>query len=237
MSVSEYCVVWEKTGSPCQRGNCVICREALRCPHFGERDSTQGTGFCPCHVTCSCRSPGAKCHKLKVMPVPQAPISPPPVGGMEAKGTKLDVGKLRFDLVPVRAMTMFVAVLSFGAKKYGANNWRNLIGWRWRYVGAGLRHIFAYMGGERTDPESRFHHLSHALCCFFFILDNELALEANLVVPDGDAIPPELSSKETSDYKLSAQCVTHEFKPTDPEAYGSPCLICGAQGIEHHKVK
>ena len=116
-----------------------------------------------------------------------------PIGGVEEKGTKLDVGKLRFDLVPVRAMWEFVGVLTFGAKKYGANNWRNLIGWRWRYIGAGLRHVFSYMSGDRSDSESGSHHLSHALCCFFFVLDNELAIEAGVkTVPDGDAIPPEV---------------------------------------------
>lgn len=158
---------------------------------------------CWCHVTCACRAPGASCHALPAQPVPQAPISPPPVGGMEAKGTKLDVGKLRFDLVPVRAMTMFVAVLSFGAKKYGANNWRNLIGWRWRYIGAGLRHVFAYMGGESRDPESGFHHLSHALCCFFFILENELTLADGGTTPDGDAIPPELTEGDAANLKMA----------------------------------
>lgn len=155
------------------------------CPRGHATDGS--TRFsCNCHATCECRQPGVKCHTL-----PAAPI-----GGMEKKGTKLDVGKSRFDLVPVRAMTMFVAVLTFGAVKYGANNWRNLIGWRWRYVGAGLRHVFAYMGGERCDSESGFHHLSHALCCFFFILENDLSIEAGgeaaARVPDGDAIPLEV---------------------------------------------
>lgn len=114
----------------------------------------------------------------------------------ETTGTKLDAGKNRLDLVPVRAHLEFGKVLTFGAKKYGAGNWMKVIGWRWRYIGAGLRHIYEYMLGNHRDDESGFHHLAHALCCFYFVLDNELTLEAepsllNRAVPDGDALPPE----------------------------------------------
>lgn len=116
-----------------------------------------------------------------------------PMGG-EAKGstgTKFDQGKPRLDLMPMRALLEYSMVLTFGAEKYGANNWRKVVGWRWRYLGAGLRHVVAYALGERSDVESSRHHLAHALCCFSFVLENELNLELGSTdVPDGDAVPP-----------------------------------------------
>lgn len=124
-----------------------------------------------------------------------------PMGG-EAKtsGVKLDGGKVRLDLMPMHAWLEVGKVLTFGALKYGANNWRKVAGWRWRYIGAGLRHVTAYMLGERSDPESGLHHLSHAMCCFLFVLENELVIESgSLAVPDGDAqtVPtPALSAVE-----------------------------------------
>lgn len=114
--------------------------------------------------------------------------------GREAKtnGVKLDVGKPRMDLIPMLAQLEFAKVLTFGVKKYGANNWRKVVGWRWRYVAAGLRHITYYALGERSDPETGLHHLAHALCCFSFVLDNELSIERGATtVPDGDAVEPQ----------------------------------------------
>lgn len=120
-----------------------------------------------------------------------------PMGGVakSATGTKYDAGKPRMDLLPMRAVLETAKVLAFGAKKYGANNWRKVLGWRWRYTGAGLRHVAAYVLGETHDAESGLHHLSHALCCFMFVLDNELTIAAHesglITVPDGDAVPLE----------------------------------------------
>lgn len=111
---------------------------------------------------------------------------------MSEAGKKYDAGKPRWDLVPLRAHSEFVDVLTFGAEKYTANGWRQVIGWRWRYTRAGLGHVIKYMMGQRNDEETRKHHLAHALCCFYFVLEHELAIEAGVVVPDGDAeAPPE----------------------------------------------
>lgn len=105
-------------------------------------------------------------------------------------GKKLDKGKPRYDLIPTRALLEFVRVLTFGVEKYEANGWRKVIGWRWRYLRAGLTHVFQYIGGQACDPETGYHHLAHALCCFFFVLDNELAIVDGVTVPDGDAPAP-----------------------------------------------
>lgn len=155
-------------------------------------------------------------------------------------GTKFDGGKLRMDLVPVRAFKEFVAVLTFGAAKYGAGNWRKVIGWRWRYMGAAFRHMWDYMLGEKTDPESGRHHLAHALCCLFFVLDNELTLrdEPKTIVPDGDTeeVPPEprssMKREPVPNLELNAgetRCACGTSKCSLPPQWAGR-WVCGAKG-------
>lgn len=59
------------------------------------------------------------------------------------------------------------AVLTFGAKKYASHNWRKGLH-QSRLLGAALRHVVAYLGGEDRDPESHLSHLYHASCCLMF---------------------------------------------------------------------
>lgn len=86
-------------------------------------------------------------------------------------GRKFDSEKTRLDLLPFRALEKVGEVLTYGAKKYEPDNWRHVEGWRWRYLGAVLRHIFAWQRGERLDPESGLPHLAHAACCVLFLLE------------------------------------------------------------------
>lgn len=96
----------------------------------------------------------------------------PDVNGSQ-QGTKHDADKPRYDLVPWVAVSVVVKVLTFGAKKYGAENWRGVENWRRRYFAAALRHVFNWWGGERCDPETGLPHLAHAVCCLLFILELE----------------------------------------------------------------
>lgn len=91
-----------------------------------------------------------------------------------AVGMKFDTEKPRLDLLSPIGVLAVAEVLTYGAKKYAPNNWRNVIGWRWRYIGAALRHIFAYQRGERIDPESGLPRLAHAACCLLFMLELDL---------------------------------------------------------------
>ena len=86
---------------------------------------------------------------------------------------KHDEGKPRPELLPPRALEEIAVVLAYGARKYTADNWRKNKDAS-RYVGAALRHVIAYMRGERSDPETERHHLAHACCCLMFIVDLEL---------------------------------------------------------------
>lgn len=82
---------------------------------------------------------------------------------------KNDSSKLRYDLVPPEALRELAKVLTYGANKYGADNWR-LCDDSSRYLAAAYRHIEAYRMGEMCDPESGLHHLSHALTNLAFMV-------------------------------------------------------------------
>ncbi len=85
---------------------------------------------------------------------------------------KNDDGKPRVELIPPLALLEIGKVLEFGAKKYGANNWRNGMHWS-RLHGAALRHLLAWFGGEHKDAESDLSHLAHAACCILFLMECE----------------------------------------------------------------
>lgn len=82
-------------------------------------------------------------------------------------GTKHDAEKIRLDLLSTQWLSGVGKVLTFGAKKYAAHNWRQGIEMS-RLMGAALRHITAYNGGEDNDPETGLSHLWHASCCLMF---------------------------------------------------------------------
>lgn len=84
-----------------------------------------------------------------------------------AEGIKYDDGKIRFDLLDPVFEEGIAKVLTFGASKYSANNWRGLA--RFRIERALKSHINAYRKGERFDPETEESHLYHAACNLMFL--------------------------------------------------------------------
>lgn len=84
-------------------------------------------------------------------------------------GIKYDQHKPRFDLLPSEALEEVAIILTFGAEKYGAHNWKGGIVYS-RLVAAALRHIYAFLRGETIDPESGRPHIAHAICNLMFIL-------------------------------------------------------------------
>jgi hypothetical protein len=77
---------------------------------------------------------------------------------------KYDNDKIPMALVPAEAIEKVAKVLSFGATKYGANNWRD-DGHSTPYTrtySSILRHLSAWSKGEDIDPESGQEHLAHA---------------------------------------------------------------------------
>jgi len=91
---------------------------------------------------------------------------------MTKSAMKHDAEKVRMDLLDPAAIEKLAQVLTFGAKKYEAQNWRRGIS-KSRLLGAALRHLFSYMRGEDTDPESGLSHVAHAMCCCMFLLGLE----------------------------------------------------------------
>lgn len=86
-----------------------------------------------------------------------------------SEGVKLDTGKIRTDLLPFDALESVSAVLAHGATKYEARNWEKGFAWG-RLLGAAMRHLFSWAGGQDIDPESGLPHLSHAACCVLMLL-------------------------------------------------------------------
>lgn len=82
---------------------------------------------------------------------------------------KHDDGKVRYELVPIGALHQVARALTFGAEKYGEGDWIGGLKWS-RYIGAILRHLYAFAGGETHDEESGLHHLAHAAAVCLMLL-------------------------------------------------------------------
>lgn len=96
---------------------------------------------------------------------------------MEENGRKFDQDPLlkpKIGLVPLRAVWEIGKVMTFGAEKYDAHNWKGGIKYS-RLIDAAMRHIIQFNEGEDLDPEgnggSGLHHLAHAGCCIMMLLE------------------------------------------------------------------
>lgn len=86
-------------------------------------------------------------------------------------GRKHDSGKPLIGAVPPNALLAVAKVITFGAEKYGRDNWRQVENAETRYLDAALRHINSYQRGELADPESGESHLAHAVCSLMFTIE------------------------------------------------------------------
>lgn len=120
-------------------------------------------------------------RELSNGPWEQFDPSRPPVAGMldmqkakvtrmepQATGHKADQDKPRTDLLDPLALEGLAKVLTFGAKKYAAHNWRGGISYS-RLIAAILRHLFGVLRGEDVDPESGLPHVDHIGACWMFL--------------------------------------------------------------------
>ena len=87
-----------------------------------------------------------------------------------SEGLKFDSDKPRWNLLPLATGQEVVKVLTFGASKYGANNWQKLKDAKGRYSAALMRHLTQWQSGELTDRESGLPHLAHVCTNAPFLL-------------------------------------------------------------------
>lgn len=68
-------------------------------------------------------------------------------------------------LIPADVLTSVAEVFTFGAQKYGDNNWRHDVDTTsyGRTYSSTLRHLNAFWSGEDIDSESGLHHIDHAI--------------------------------------------------------------------------
>lgn len=83
---------------------------------------------------------------------------------------KFDGDKLRYDLVPPSAVKALAEVLTFGARKYKPNNWKECQEPE-RYLAALYRHLELWRAGEVNDQDSGLPHLAHAMTNLAFMLE------------------------------------------------------------------
>jgi len=91
---------------------------------------------------------------------------------MEGKGRKDDANKPRYDLIPVRPLSILAYLYALGARKYTDRNWEK--GLRWgRVYRAMISHALKWWGGEQCDQEDGQHHLASVVWCAFALMEYE----------------------------------------------------------------
>ncbi len=104
--------------------------------------------------------------RLGAAPAGDAPANGVPDGSGGA--VKADTGKPQLSLIPSSALFGMGKVMTFGAQKYAAHNWRKGMDWS-RLLDALLRHTMAVVDGEDFDAETGLPHVYHAMCCLAFL--------------------------------------------------------------------
>jgi hypothetical protein len=112
------------------------------------------------------------------------------------------VKKTPLHLIPPPAKVALARAMECGAKKYGPFNWREKRVSCSVYKAAAERHLDAFWDGEDLDPESKAHHLGHAMACCAIILD---ALASGML-NDDRPLPLVGQSEHPSTIKLTTKC-------------------------------
>ena len=84
-------------------------------------------------------------------------------------GSKFDYGKTMWNLLDYVAIEDVAKVLTFGANKYSADNWKKVPDAQERYFAAAMRHLTQWRNGEAVDSETNISHLAHAMCNLMFL--------------------------------------------------------------------
>lgn len=92
--------------------------------------------------------------------------------------------KVPLHLVPPSATHYLAFALADGKVKYEPYNWRDAGITISTYKSACERHWAAFWDGEDIAPDSKVHHIAHAMACCAIMLD---ALSINMVIDDRPA--------------------------------------------------
>ena len=93
-------------------------------------------------------------------------------------GIKFDMGKPRWELLPLDVIEQVVKILTMGAEKYKDDNWKYIPDAKERYSAALQRHFMSYWKSnhhgspteeDTYDKDSGLNHLFHLLCCGIFL--------------------------------------------------------------------
>jgi hypothetical protein len=164
-------------------------------------------------------------------------------------GKKNDEDKPMMALLPFKSLEEIAKVLTFGASKYTAHNWREGFDWS-RLESAILRHYSAYQRGEDLDPETGFPHLAHMATDCLFLLEhfllklgnddrwpsqekrhcqknksdnNQDAIQNTIQNVVQDAHPPEAGSHSPTPEPPPTCLTSADIKVILPESANCPC--------------
>jgi len=74
-------------------------------------------------------------------------------------GAKLDVGKLRYSLIPTGPLKWLAQLYTVGAIKYSDHGWKAVTKAESRYLDALMRHLEKHRAGEWLDPDTKVPHI------------------------------------------------------------------------------
>jgi len=134
---------------------------------------------------------------------------------------KYDNGKAPIHLIPPEVLFSVANVLSFGAEKYGPNDWRNDIDNvpMSRNYSSLQRHVLAFWSGEDIDPESGLSHLDHAMCQLIFMI---IQHKQGNAAKNDDRFRPEPLEVPDSQDEEELKLAGVDFDPEFLKGFNSP---------------
>lgn len=108
----------------------------------------------------------------------------------------LGIKKENISLIPPEGIRGIAKAMEFGAKKYGAYNWRDKKVQYKIYLDAIMRHTLALVEGQDLDPDSNLSHLDHIGANVVILKD---AIKHQCLVDNRDIPKSHLSKKDLED--------------------------------------
>ncbi len=122
-------------------------------------------------------------------------------------GAKRDIqlGKGRYDLLPMHALYRVARVFELGAIKYDQENWRKGIPLR-RYADSAMRHLCKFLQGARDED-----HAAQAAWNILCLIETEYMIKQGLLSEDLDDMP---NFAGPNDPTINVEVPEHKPTPT-----------------------